>query len=85
MGKKTVNCRIGSLEELNKIDLQSLTFQEQIMNIVSQSDSYAELQEKLLEIYPDVDTRDLEALLYKNIANAEILAKAEIEEENPNG
>jgi len=73
------------LEELNKIDLQSLTFQEQIMNIVSQSDSYAELQEKLLEIYPDVDTRDLEALLYKNIANAEILAKAEIEEENPNG
>ena len=71
--------------QLNKIDLKSLTFQEQIMKIVSKSDSYAEVQEKLLEIYPDVDTKDLEKLLYKNIANAEILAKAEIEEENPNG
>ncbi len=71
--------------QLNKMDIKALTFQEQILKIVSESESYAELQEKLLEIYPDVNTSDLEELLFKSIANAQILAKAEIEQENPNG
>ena len=71
--------------QLNKLDADSLTFQEQILKIISESESFEELQEKLLEVYPDVDTKDLEELLYKYIANAKLLAHAEIEEENPNG
>ncbi|WP_455756487.1 phage portal protein family protein [Sulfurimonas sp.] len=71
--------------QINKIDTSSLTFQEQIIKIIQESESYEEVQEKLLEVYPDVDTKDLEDLLYKNITNSEILARAEIEEENPDG
>jgi phage gp29-like protein len=62
-----------------------LTFQEQIVNIVRASTSYEEVSEKLLEAYPDLKTDELEDILFKNIANASILAAAEIEEENPNG
>lgn len=62
-----------------------LTFQEQIVDIVRASTSYEEVSEKLLEIYPDIKTDDLEEILFKNIANASILAAAEVEEENPNG
>lgn len=71
--------------QLNKMDINPLTFQEQILKIVQDSESYEELQEKLLEIYSKLETQDLEELLYKSIANAKILAHAEIEEENPNG
>ena len=72
-------------KNLEKLELHSLTFQEQIMKTLKECDSYEELSEKLLEIYPDVDIKELEELLYKNIANASLLAQAEIEEENPNG
>jgi len=71
--------------QINKVNTTSLTFQEQILKIIEDSDSSEEVQEKLLEVYPDIDTKDLEELLYKNIANAQILAYAQIEEENPNG
>lgn len=71
--------------QINNIDINSLTFQEKIIEIIQESESYEEVQEKLLEVYPKLDTKDLEELLYNNIANAEILARAEIEEENPDG
>ncbi len=65
--------------------INPLTFQKQILETIEKCTSYEELQDKLLEIYPDVDTQDLEELLFKNIANADILGRAKIEEENPNG
>lgn len=72
--------------QTNKIDTSNpLTFQEQIIKIVDSCDSYEEVSDKLLEVYPNVNTKDLEELLYRNIANAEILGRAEIEDENPNG
>lgn len=71
--------------QVGKADTTSLTFQQQILKTIEDSNSFEEVQEKLLEAYPDVDTKDLEKLLYKNIANAQILAYAQIEEENPNG
>jgi len=72
--------------ETNKIDtLNPLTFQEQIINIVASSSSYQEAIEKILELYPTINTNDLEAMLFNNIANAAILGHAEIEDENPNG
>ncbi|MFA6684099.1 MAG: DUF935 family protein, partial [Arcobacteraceae bacterium] len=70
----------------NSIDtINPLTFQKQILKLVENSTSYEELQEKLLDIYPNINTKDLEDLLFKNIANSDILGRAEIEDENPNG
>jgi phage gp29-like protein len=71
----------SGLIDLNK----PFTFQEQILKIVEGCTSYEEVQDKLLESYPDLKTKDLEDLLYKNIANADIRGRAEIEDENPNG
>jgi len=77
----------------DELDVQSaaidtkkeLTFQKQIIKIVENSSSYEEVYESLLEIYPDMNTKDLEDMLFKNLANSAILAQAEIEEENPDG
>jgi phage gp29-like protein len=77
----------------DELDVQStaidtkkeLTFQKQILKIVENSSSYEEIYENLLEIYPDMNTKDLEDMLFKNLANSAILAQAEIEEENPDG
>lgn len=70
----------------NLIDLSKpFTFQEQILKIVEECTSYEELQEKLLENYSNFNTKDLEDMLYKNIANSDILGRVQIEEENPNG
>ena len=72
--------------QTNAIDTSKpFTFQEQILKIIEGSTSYEELQDKLLEAYPDIDTQDLEKMLANNLANADILGRAEIEEENPNG
>ncbi|WP_294962568.1 DUF935 family protein [Sulfurimonas sp.] len=70
----------------SKIDTsEPLTFQEQIIKIIANSNSYKEAHEKLLFSFPNLDIKDLEELLFSNIANASILGIAEIEEENPNG
>ncbi len=70
----------------NSIDtINPLTFQKQILKLVENSSSYEELQESLLNIYPNIDTKDLADLLFRNIANSDIQARAEVEEENPNG
>lgn len=72
--------------QTNMIDtIDALTFQKQILETIEESSSYEELQEKLLEKYPNIDTKDLEQLLANNLANADILARAEIEKENPDG
>ena len=72
--------------ETNKVDTSnSLTFQEQIIKTIAGSSSYQEAFEKLLELYPDINTDDFEKLLFNNLANASILGRAEIEEENPDG
>ena len=65
--------------------INPLTFQTQILEVIEKSTSYEDLQDKLLEIYPTVDTQDLEDMLFKNLANADILGRVEIEEENKNG
>jgi phage gp29-like protein len=70
----------------NSIDtINPLTFQKQILKLVENSTSYEELQESLLDIYPNIDTKDLVDLLFRNLANSDIQARAEIEDENPNG
>jgi phage gp29-like protein len=70
----------------NSIDtINPLIFQNQILKIVQNSSSYEELQGKLLDIYPNINTDDLEDLLFRNLANSDIQARAEVEEENPNG
>lgn len=72
--------------QASKIDTQkSLTFQEQIIKIIEDSNSFKEARETLLERFPDLDTSEIEDTLFKNIANASILGACEIEEENPNG
>lgn len=72
--------------QANNIDLtQVFTFQEQIVSVIENSSSFEEATEKLLELYPAVDTDDLQGSLEKYIANSMIYGKAQIEEENPNG
>jgi phage gp29-like protein len=72
--------------QTNSIDTsKSFTFQEQILEIIQNSTSYEDAQEKLLEAYKDIDIKDLQELLGNNMANADILARAEIEDENPDG
>lgn len=62
-----------------------LTFQEQIINTISNANSYEEAFDNLVKLYPNINTKDLEQSLFDNIANSSILGAAEIEEENPNG
>lgn len=72
--------------EALKIDVVNpLTFQEQIINIFENVESYEEAFEKLMEAYPDINTNDLEENLNKYISNSAIQGAAEIEQENPNG
>jgi len=66
-------------------DKLAITFQEQIIKIVNDSDSYTEMQEKLFDLYPDMNTDELENSLLKSLINSNLLAAAEIEDENPNG
>lgn len=71
--------------QTNNIDTKkALTFQKQILKVIENSTSYEDIQDKLLEIYPNIDTKDLEEILFNNIANSEILARVEIENENGN-
>jgi len=71
-------------DNINTIKV-SLTFQEQIIKIVNDSESYAEMQEKLFDLYPTMDTKELEDTLFNNLSNSMLLAAAQIEDENPNG
>lgn len=86
----TLNNTIA-VDELDKniqnLDLSdiSLTFQKQILEIINTSDSFEEMIDKLLKAYPNFDTKTLETSLYKNLTLSQLLAAAQIEDENPNG
>jgi phage gp29-like protein len=70
----------------SKIDTsKTLTFQNEIINIIENSSSFKEAKEKLLKAFPDLNTADIESSLFKNIANASVLGAVEIQEENPDG
>ncbi|MDC7249282.1 MAG: DUF935 family protein [Sphaerochaetaceae bacterium] len=62
-----------------------LTFQKQILEIVENSKSYDEVQEKLLSLSKNINTNDLYDNLVKYMTNSSIQGVAEIEDENPNG
>jgi phage gp29-like protein len=69
--------------QTNKFDTKTpLTFQEQIIKTIENCKSYEELQDKLLELYPNIDTKDLEENLFKYLANGKILGVAEVELED---
>jgi len=69
----------------NNVDTKkSLTFQTQILEIIENSKSYEDMQDKLETIYPNTSIKDLQEILFNNIANSEILGRAEIENENGN-
>ena len=70
----------NSIETINP-----LTFQKQIIKILENCKSYEDMNEQLLEVYPNLDMQDLQDNLAKYLANSDILARAEIEEEHPNG
>lgn len=74
-------------KNINNLDLKdiSLTFQKQILEIINTSDSFEEMIDKLLKAYPNFDTKVLEENLYKNLTLSQLLAAAQIEDENPNG
>lgn len=89
---KTINLNKNiAVDELDKniqnLDLSdiSLTFQKQILEIINTSDSFEEMLDKLLKAYPNFDTKALETSLYKNLTLSQLLAAAQIEDENPNG
>jgi len=71
----------------SKIDIEeiALTFQKQIVEVMNNSDSYEEMIDKLYDLYPNMNTTVLENTLFQNLANAKLLAVAQIEDENPNG
>jgi len=72
--------------QTEQIDTSMLfTFQKQILETIKTATSAEDLQDKLLEEYPEIDTDDLHSSLRDYFANSNILAIAEIEEENPNG
>jgi len=70
----------------NKIDLSKpYAFQEQVLEVIANSNSYEEAFENLCNSYPNINMSDMQELLENNIANSQILAAVEVEEENPNG
>ncbi|PLY08393.1 MAG: hypothetical protein C0625_02055 [Arcobacter sp.] len=71
----------------DKIDITqiAITFQKQIVDVINNSDSYEEMLDKLFELYPNMNTSTLEDTLFQNIANAQLLAAAQIEDENKDG
>ncbi len=73
--------------QVQNLDLKeiTLTFQKQILEIINKSNSYEEMLDELFKAYPTFDTKLLEENLYKNLALSQILAAAQIEDENPNG
>ena len=82
------NIAVDELDKnINNLDLKdiSLTFQKQILEIINTSDSFEEMIDKLLKAYPNFDTKTLETSLYKNLTLSQLLAAAQIEDENPNG
>jgi len=71
--------------QANQLDTKKpLTFQKQILEIIENSKSFEDMQDKLLTLYPNTNTDDLQEILFNNIANSEILGRAEIENENGN-
>jgi phage gp29-like protein len=72
---------------IQNLDLEkiTLTFQKQILQIINKSDSFEEMLDTLFKAYPTFDTKLLEESLYKNLTLSQILAAAQIEDENPNG
>lgn len=80
-----------AVDELDKnvqnLDLEeiTLTFQKQILEIINKSDSFEEMLDELFKAYPTFDTKLLETSLYKNLTLSQLLAAAQIEDENPNG
>lgn len=82
------NIAVDELDKnINNLDLKdiSLTFQKQILEIINTSDSFEEMIDRLLKAYPNFDTKALETSLYKNLTLSQLLAAAQIEDENPNG
>jgi len=82
------NIAVDELDKnINNLDLKdiSLTFQKQILEIINTSDSFEEMIDRLLKAYPNFDTKVLEENLYKNLTLSQLLAAAQIEDENPNG
>jgi len=69
-------------KDLEKIEKSILS---QIEEVFSKADSYEEAFKALEELFKELDTKELEELLANYIANADILGKAEVESENPNG
>ena len=63
---------------LKKIEL---SFQNQIVKILEESQSFEEAIDALQEAYPKTELSDLQELMATAMANAEILARAEVEEE----
>jgi phage gp29-like protein len=71
--------------QTNKVDTKKpLTFQTQILKIIENSKSYEDMQDKLSGINTNINIEDLQEMLFNNIANAEILGRTEIENENGN-
>lgn len=64
---------------------KALTFQEQIVKTIEDSNSFTQAKEELLALYPNINTDDFEKQLFKALANSSILAQAEIEEEHSDG
>lgn len=79
------------IDELDRntqnIDFEKIshTFQKQILEIINKSESYEEMQKELEDAFPNLDTKEIEDVLFQNLANASLLAVAQIEDENPNG
>lgn len=58
---------------------------KKIHKIIKKANSYEEALESLTKFYKDKNCDDIEKLLKVALSNADILARAQIEEENPNG
>lgn len=57
----------------------------QMEDIFANAESYDEALEKLLDLYDDINFKEVNELLSYYIANAHIFGSAEIEDENPKG
>jgi len=57
----------------------------QIERAFEEAESFEDAFEVLEKVFTELDTKELEKLLTNYIANADILGKAEVESENPNG
>lgn len=79
--EKPADALEGAIEaiSLKKIEL---TFQKKIIDILDKADTFEEAIEALQEAYPKTELEELQELMESAVANAEILARAEVEEES---